>query len=60
VGAKLRPGEAAFFLDSDFLVEYVQANMKAILLRFWARVSRKITGQPRQMELNLWTRRPRR
>src|SRR5439155_1895322 len=34
--------------------------MKALLLRLWARISRKLSGKPQQMELNLWTRRSRR
>ena len=39
---------------------YVLVNMKAMLLHIWARISRKLTGRLQQMELNLWTRHPRR
>jgi len=35
---------------------YVHANMKTMLLRLWARKSRKLTGKPQQLELNLWNR----
>jgi len=30
---------------------------EGLLLRLWARMSRKLTRKPQQMELNLWTRR---
>jgi hypothetical protein len=36
---------------------YVHVNMKTLLFRLWARISRKLAGKPQQMELNLWTRR---
>lgn len=35
---------------------YVHANIKTMLLRLWARISRKLTGKPQQLELNLWNR----
>jgi hypothetical protein len=41
----------------DLPFEYVHVNMKTRLLRFWARISRKLARKPQQLELNLWTRR---
>jgi len=35
-------------------------NMKAYLRRLWQRLRHKFTGDSRQLELNLWTRRTRR
>jgi hypothetical protein len=40
--------------------KYVRMNMKTLLFRFWARISRNLTRKPQQLELNLWTRRSRR
>jgi hypothetical protein len=48
---------ACFVLDSISAAAYVQTNMKTLLLHLWARISRKLTGKPQQMELKLWTRR---
>jgi hypothetical protein len=56
-GAAIR---TMFYSGQHFSPEYVHLNMKTLLLRFWARISRKLTGKPQQMELNLWTRRSRR
>jgi len=36
---------------------YVHLNMKAWSFCLWARISRKFTSKPEQLELDLWTRR---
>jgi hypothetical protein len=51
---------AVLFLDSVSGPGYVRLNMKALFLRLWARMSRKLTRKPQQLELNLWSRRTRR
>src|SRR5215469_6697993 len=47
-----------FDLDSiSFRLEYVRMNIKTHFRRLWARLRQKFTREPRQLELNLWSRR---
>jgi hypothetical protein len=46
-----------FYSGQYLRLGYVQMNMKARLFYLWARIFRKLTGKPEQLELNLWTRR---
>jgi hypothetical protein len=45
----------SYFLDSIRHPDYVHVNMRTRLLRFWARISRKLASKPQQLELNLWS-----
>jgi hypothetical protein len=48
---------AVFYSGLHSRIEYVHMNMKSRLFYFWKRISRKLTGKPQQLELNLWSRR---
>jgi hypothetical protein len=58
-GKKSSNWQRIFILDRVSRSRFVHLNMQT-LLRLWARISRKLTGKPQQLELNLWTRRSRR
>jgi hypothetical protein len=51
---------SVFYSRQRFWAVYVHMNMKALLRRLWARISRRLAAKPQQMELDLWTRRSRR